>query len=75
MADIATPIDRETVDAAIASGDQLTCSADELAAVLGVGRASIYRSIARGDIPAIKVGRLRRIPLVSVHAILAEATS
>lgn len=35
---------------------------EEAAAVLGYSRATMYRLIARGEIPTRGVGRLRRVP-------------
>ena len=42
--------------------DKLLLSPDEAFHSLGVGRAKGYQMIATGELPSIKVGRLRRIP-------------
>ena len=41
---------------------RLTYSVREAAAILGVGAATLYRAVGRGEVPAIPVGRRRVIP-------------
>ena len=36
--------------------------AEEAAHMLGIGRTKIYEMIARGEIPALRIGRLVRVP-------------
>ena len=36
-------------------------STDEAAQQLGVSRRSVYRMMSRGDLPAVRLGRLNRI--------------
>jgi hypothetical protein len=38
-----------------------------------LGRNASYEAARRGDIPTIKIGRLLRVPVVSLERILAEA--
>jgi excisionase family DNA binding protein len=45
---------------------------DEAARVLRVGRSSVYRAIARGDLPSIRVGRSVRVPVHRLREILGE---
>lgn len=49
----------------------------QVAELLGVGRSTVYELLASGDIPSVRVGRSRRVPLGSVEkyveARLAEA--
>jgi excisionase family DNA binding protein len=40
---------------------------DEVATRLAVQRASVYRLIREGELPALRVGRLWRIPLEGVR--------
>jgi excisionase family DNA binding protein len=37
-------------------------SVDDTAAVLGLNRKTIYDAIARGEIPATRIGRALRVP-------------
>ena len=39
-----------------------TLSVDEYAALIGVSRDAVYDAVRRGQIPAVRVGRLIRIP-------------
>jgi excisionase family DNA binding protein len=41
--------------------DRLLLTVEEAGAALGVGRSLMYELIARGDIQAVRLGRLRRI--------------
>jgi hypothetical protein len=38
-----------------------------------LGRNASYEAARRGDIPTIRIGRLLRVPLVSLERILEEA--
>ena len=40
----------------------LTLSIPEAAKVLGISRYSAYEAVRRGDIPILKIGKLRRVP-------------
>lgn len=35
---------------------------EEVQAMLGIGRTTVYEMIRRGDLPALRVGRLVRVP-------------
>ena len=37
---------------------------------LGIGRDASYEAARRGDIPAIRIGRLLRVPVVAMERIL-----
>lgn len=52
---------------------RLTYSVREAAALLGVGAASLYRAINRGEIPTIRIGRRRLITVQWVHDLIASA--
>jgi excisionase family DNA binding protein len=42
--------------------NKLLLSPDETCEVLGVKRSTLFKMLEAGEIPSIKVGRLRRIP-------------
>ena len=42
---------------------KLLLSPDETCNAIGVGRATLFKLLASGEIPSIKIGRLRRIPV------------
>lgn len=46
---------------------RLAITLDEVAALLGVSRSTVYRSAARGDLPSVRVGRrllVAKVPLL-----------
>jgi len=43
-------------------------SVDEAAALLSVGRTTLYELVMRGEILSLKLGRVRRIPVFALHA-------
>jgi excisionase family DNA binding protein len=47
-------------------------SADELVRELGIGRSSAYALLWSGQIPSMKVGRLRKVRVEDVEAFIAE---
>jgi len=40
---------------------------EDAAATLGIGRATLYELLARGEITSIKIGRSRRIPSAALE--------
>lgn len=38
----------------------------EAAQAMGIGRSMLYQLVMRGDIPSIKIGRARRIPVTAL---------
>lgn len=44
----------------------------EAAVALGVSRSMIYKLIAQGDLPTLKVGRARRIPADALERFVEE---
>jgi excisionase family DNA binding protein len=46
---------------------KLLLSPEETCATLGVKRATLFKLLAAGIIPSIKIGRLRRIPVDALH--------
>ena len=61
-------MDNET---AFEDTDRLTSSVEEAAAALGIGRRLAYEAIARGELPAIRVGRRLLVPRVALAAMLS----
>jgi excisionase family DNA binding protein len=57
---------------------KLLLTAEEAADVLGIGRTTVYRLLARNALPSVKIGASRRIPFVAlteyVDRALAEAS-
>jgi excisionase family DNA binding protein len=43
----------------------------EAARRLGIGRTKMYEYVSSGEIPSVKIGTLRRIPVEAVSAFLA----
>ena len=52
-----------------------TMTVDEVAKALGVGRSTAYAAIHRGEIPAIKIGDRRLVPIVAIERMLDEAAA
>jgi excisionase family DNA binding protein len=50
-----------------------TITIDEAAAVLGVSRNSAYSAVARGEIPAIRIGRRLLVPKAALERLLESA--
>ena len=48
-------------------------SVDETAEILGVGRATAYGAIRRGELPAVRIGRRLVVPGVAIARLLEEA--
>ena len=53
-------------------GRPLLVTPAEAAALLRLGRSTIFELMAAGDIPSVKVGRTRRIPLAGVERWIAQ---
>jgi excisionase family DNA binding protein len=52
-----------TVEKEAIMGQKLLLSPDETCEALGLKRATLFKLLAIGAIPSIKIGRLRRIPV------------
>ncbi len=48
--------------------ERVLLTAEEVAEALHIGRCTVYDLIRSGQLESIKIGRLRRIPVESVHA-------
>jgi excisionase family DNA binding protein len=44
----------------------------EAAAVLGLSRSLLYEMVTRGEVPSLKIGRARRIPVMALDTFIAE---
>ena len=51
--------------------EKLTLTVDEVARYLGIGRNSAYEAIARGEIPAVKIGKRLLVPKVALEKLLS----
>ncbi|MGP8179164.1 MAG: helix-turn-helix domain-containing protein [Steroidobacteraceae bacterium] len=47
---------------------QLLVRAEQAAEMIAVSRATMYLMIRRGDIPSLKIGNLRRVPVGALRA-------
>jgi excisionase family DNA binding protein len=54
---------------------RLAYSADEVAAMLGVGRSTVFEWCRLGRVEAIRIGRVVRIPADALDALLARHRS
>ncbi len=48
-------------------GERLLLRVTEAADALGVGRSKLYEMVARGEIPAVKVGGCVRVPVAALQ--------
>lgn len=47
-------------------------TAAEAAVLLGISRSHLYSLVMRGEIPSIKIGRARRIPVTAIERWIAR---
>ena len=47
----------------------------EAAAALGIGRTTMFKLLLSGEIPSIKVGRMRRIPITALSEWVINQTA
>ena len=47
--------------------EKMLVTVSEAAALLGVGRSFAYELVQRGDLPSVKLGRARRVPVAEVR--------
>jgi excisionase family DNA binding protein len=52
--------------------DKLLVRPDEAAALLGIGRSKVYAMLAAGELPAVRVGRLTRVPVTELRRWVAD---
>lgn len=51
--------------------DRQTCSVEEAAKILGIGRGSAYEAVRRGEIPSIRLGKRLVVPKQALEQLLA----
>jgi excisionase family DNA binding protein len=49
-----------------------TCTVEEAAALLGIGRSSAYAAINSGEIPSIRIGRRVLVPVAALDLFLEQ---
>lgn len=52
---------------------RLLLNVNEVASLLGCGRTYVYGMIQRGELPAVKLGRLTKVPRCAVEQYVACA--
>lgn len=55
------------------SKERQTLTVEEAAALLGIGRNSAYQAVARGELPAVRLGRRLLIPRAALERRLADS--
>jgi excisionase family DNA binding protein len=71
---VSKPVGRgATVRDAIGDEQRVTYSVDEVAAILGISRSAVYDCIARGEIPAKRLGRRIVVVRVVLDTFLSES--
>jgi excisionase family DNA binding protein len=48
---------------------------EEVAAILGLGRSTIYELLRAGELPAVHIGRATRIPARDLHRWIEQRSS
>lgn len=51
---------------------RLMLTVEQAAAILGIGRTTMFALVKRGDIESVLIGRLRRIPADAIDAYTAR---
>lgn len=54
--------------------DPIAVRIPEAAAMLGIGRSTLYLFIAAGEVETVKIGRSTVVPVASLRAFIAERT-
>jgi excisionase family DNA binding protein len=62
----------ETVASLMVRQVKLLLTADEAADALGIKRTKLYSLVATGQIASVKIGALRRFPVQSLEAYVAQ---
>jgi excisionase family DNA binding protein len=58
-----------------ADTNKILLTVSEAAIMMGLGRTCIYRLVMQGELPSLKIGRNRRVPLWALHAFVQEQMS
>ena len=59
----------------VAAEERLTLTVEQAAQRLGIGRSLAYGMVARGELPSVKLGRLRRVPVAALEDWLREQSA
>ena len=51
---------------------KLLLTIPEVAHRLGLGRSFVYQLVMRGEIPSIKIGRARRVPVTALEQFITQ---
>ncbi len=54
--------------------EPLLLRVEEAARLIGMGKSKTWDLVNRGDIPSIKIGKSRRVPLAALQRWIAEQT-
>jgi excisionase family DNA binding protein len=52
--------------------DKLVLTVNEAAQLLGVGRSKVYDIIRTGELPSIRIGSCRRVPMDALRGYIAS---
>lgn len=52
--------------------ERLTCTVEECARLLGIGRQLAYEKVKTGEIPALKIGRRLLVPRKALERLLEQ---
>jgi len=52
--------------------EAILLTTEEAAELLNIGRSKVFDLIRNGELGSIKIGRLRRVPLASIHEFTAR---
>lgn len=63
-----------TLGSATLPASALVLTVEEVAKLLRIGRTAAYRLILSGELPSLKIGQYRRIPLVSLQEYISAGT-
>lgn len=55
--------------------DKMLVTMSEAAAMLGIGRSKLYELVNTGAIESVRIGRVMRIPVSSLHAFVEHLTA
>jgi excisionase family DNA binding protein len=55
------------------AGDRLAYTIPQVAALVNISRASIYRQMTAGKLASVKIGKSRRVTLAALGAWIASA--
>lgn len=52
--------------------DKKLVTVAEASVLMGISRSLLYSLVMRGEVPSIKIGRARRIPVAAIDAWIAK---